>query len=546
MRTRISITAAVLFVPVLCAAEQAPLDAAAQLKQAEAAYKNKDYETAERLYQDVVLEAPGSEEAFAAQKRLCCVYAAGEKEPESVAAVQKMLVDFAAHGRLPHAVHEVAEECHRVGKGGQIKGVYQGILSAQPGHEQGIWLKMGEAISSVFAGDDEQADAAVEELVNTYRTDERCAEGVAQVAWSYRKLERHAEARELYRLVMGNWPGGPRVIYAQRDLVRTCIALGDDPNAAAGTEKLIRDFAPDERLPNVLANIAGSYRDARKPKEARNLYRHILENHRASSEAIWSQRGVILTSMELNDDPNAMAGIEKLLAEYSGHKDISRVVYQVARRLGGRNDPNARGLFEYAREKGSGSEYEALARVNLASLEVRAEDNKQANDIYDRVLADFAGKPVLTRVVSLMAEAYWNQAAWNKNQGREEAFRAYVGKALTTWNKVVEELPEQSFETSEAVYFSGRCYEILGDTPRALDRYKTMVEKWPDQGHAWNAQFLIARCYERLGRSGEIPMAEAVAGLRQACEKVLTNYPDCLAVGAARGTLERWENYKAE
>ncbi len=544
MRTRIFITAVVLFMPVLCAAEQAPLDAAAQLKQAEAAYKNKDYETAERLFQDLVLEAPGSEEAFAAQKRLCCVYAASEKDAESVAAVQKMLADFAAHERLPHAVHEVAEECHRLGKGGQIKGVYQGILAAQPGHGQGIWLKMGEAISSVFAGDDEQADAAVEELVNTYRTDERCAEGVAQVAWSYRKLEKHADARELYRLVMGNWPAGPRVIYAQRGVVRTCIALGDDPNAAAGTEKLIRDFGADERLPNVLANIAGSYRDARKPKEARDLYRHILENHRASSEAIWSQRGVILTSIELKDDPNATAAMQTLFVEYSGHKDLEKVAYQVARKLNYKDKATAQAIHEYITDTDSESDTAARARVNIGSLLLRSGDDQSAKEIFDEVLADFAGKPILAEAVGLTAEAYWDRATIRKSQGLEAEYRQDITRALAEWERVISDLPETPYHTAQAWFFSGEIYRILGDPNTALERYKTLVENWPDYEYSWHAQFLIAGCYEKLGRSGQMPMKEAVLGLREACRKVLTSYPESMAADGAESMLKRYERFK--
>jgi hypothetical protein len=51
---------------------------------------------------------------------------------------------------------------------------------------------------------------------------------------------------------------------------------------------------------------------------------------------------------------------------------------------------------------------------------------------------------------------------------------------------------------------------------------------------------MIARCFDRLARSGAIPKEDAAPIIRNACEKLITDYPDSMAVKAAINLLKRW------
>jgi hypothetical protein len=105
---------------------------------------------------------------------------------------------------------------------------------------------------------------------------------------------------------------------------------------------------------------------------------------------------------------------------------------------------------------------------------------------------------------------------------------------------VIAELPE-SPSTTQAYYLSARCYEKAGDYSKSIAFSRAVVEKWPEHQFAWNAQFCIASCYQGLVWSGQIPMEEGAAKVRQACEELLAKYPQSMAAPAAREILNRWQ-----
>ena len=80
----------------------------------------------------------------------------------------------------------------------------------------------------------------------------------------------------------------------------------------------------------------------------------------------------------------------------------------------------------------------------------------------------------------------------------------------------------------------GLCHRQFGEYDKALAYYKKIVNNWPDWVHAGSAQYLIARCYEQQVAAGEMSKEDAKPLIRQACEEVLADYPDCPAARAAR------------
>jgi tetratricopeptide (TPR) repeat protein len=478
------------------------VDVGEQLDEADRCYRDRDYKAAAEIYEGIVARGSGGEEVFAARKRIVCSYIAMNKAGEAESNLERLLAEFGGHERLPHAVHEVAEECCKLGRGGDVEDLYERVLAAQPGHAQAVWLRMGVAICSVVLGADSRADSAVGDLVNEFGSDSRCAEAVSQVAWSYSKQKKHEDSRELYRLVMSTWPENERAIFAQRGIVLASIALGDDPNAAAGCEKLVKDYSGDERVAQVVSQVAEAYRDAKKYKEARTWHRYILEKHRGSGGAIWSQRGVILTSIELKDDPNTTAGIEKLLAEYAGHKDIACVVYQVGRKLNYRNDAKAQELYEYVRDRHPASEYAALARVNIGNLLLGGGDEKSAREIFDGVAADFAGHPILPKAIALVAEAYFEQARFERRKYADARSQDQYRKALLEFERIINDFDEVPFTTAWAYFHAGECYLHLGDRAKAIEYRQKVADDWPDFEYA------------RLARDSAAGMRNEVAALR--------------------------------
>jgi len=604
------------------------------IKQAEQLCVKKQFREAEEIYLNIIRQATDAEQRFSAQRKLAAVYVAEDKQPLATALVRNILADYAQHERLPHAIHEIAESCQKFGKAAKAKEIYQAILTDQPGHPQKIWLDMGLAISNVLAGEPDAGWSATQRLLNDYRTDNRAAEAVGQVAWCYRKQKDFQNARTLYQYVVDTWseneraiysqrgivlasielkdssaaqsaidrllrdysqhedflslvwgiaetyqgksdfrnarelhqyivdnhPNSERAIYSQQQIALANIELKDEPNAAAATEKLLLDFSKNKDFVGVVAGLAKEYKDRWKFKESRRLHQFIVDNFPKSEQALPSQRDVILASIGLADDPNAEAAIDKLLKDFAGDPRIGDVTYQVARTIHWKDGDKAKQLYEYIVERQPASEAAVSARVCLGGLMLAAGDEQGARAVFDKVLEDYRGQVVLPHAVGLMAEAYWNEAARKRpkdegpplpplpGQARvlDKTYAEYLGKAAAEWEKIINDLPEDTSHTAEAYFMSGECSRALGDLAKAVERYEVLVRRWPDYKHSVYAQLLIADCIESLMKAGKIPKAEAVVALRDACQKILTEYPDSPAAGPAKGILRRWERFNAE
>lgn len=514
-------------------------DVVAQFKQAQIYIKNVQYEQAEQIYHQVLANHPGTYDALKAQKNLICFYIITDNQTQANAALGQLLANFAEHERLPHTIHEITEKCHESGKANKVRELYQHLLANQPNSAQAIWLQMGLAISNILLENDTGAWAETGKLVVNFSADERCAEAVGLVAWSYRKLKQYENARTLYQHVANNWPDRPRAIFSQRGIVLTSIALGDDTTAKAATQKLLRQFSQDEHMPEVVSKIGDTYLDLEKYEKARELHQYVLDNHPDSEEAIFSQRGVILSSIGLGDDANTEAGIEKLLMQFSSNKLIAKMVYQVAGELNNKNDQKAQELYEYVIDKYSSSEFVPLAWVNIGDIKLQLGDDKAARVIFDKVLADFAGHPVLPRAVDLMAYGYYRKALLKDKKGFDEQANWYYQKTITECERIITQLPETLYTTAEACYFSAVCYGRLGQYEKAIEYYQKVVDNWPEYKYAWLAQSKVAKTYKWFLRFGVMSESEAEAAITVTFEHLVNKFPDCPASSAAR----KWLNY---
>jgi len=162
-----------LFLLFLIGVPAAFADASAQLKQAEQLFKEGQYQQAEAIYQQILIDYPATDAAFAALTKLPCVYIAMGKQTKAEVAFDQLLADFPNHERLPHAIHEIVENCSRLGEADSAKQLCQHVLDNQPHTEQAIWLHMGVALSNVYVDDANGVKFAVDKLVADFhdRTD---------------------------------------------------------------------------------------------------------------------------------------------------------------------------------------------------------------------------------------------------------------------------------------------------------------------------------------------------------------------------------------
>ncbi|MBA7526310.1 Cell division coordinator CpoB [subsurface metagenome] len=478
------------------------------------------------------------------QRDIVVSHIANNNQAQANGALGQLLAEFAGHERLPHTVHKIAEQCHESGTADRAKHLFQNALPEQAKSPQVIWLQMGLAISNILLENGNAAWTSIEHLLYDFSADDRCAEAVGQVAWCYRKLEEHENARTLYRHVVDNWPDKPRAIFSQRGIVFISLSVGNVTEAEAATEKLLSRFSQDEHLPKVVSTIAEKYQGLEEYEKAIELHQYVLDNHPDSDQAIFSQSGVIISSIELGDDSRAEAGIDELLSQFSSNEHIAKVAYQVARKLNKKDDTKAQELYEYVIDNLPSDEHAALARVNIGQIQLRLSNDAAARSIFDGVLSDFSGHSILPIAVSLMAEGYWDQAWSERMQGLDIKADDHFTKSLDEWEIVITQFAEIPFTTAQAYHFAGDCYRHFKVYEKAIEYYQTVADNWPDYKSAWYTQFMVGQTYKQLKLAGDIPVSKAESEIESAFRQLLRDYPDCQATGAARTWLNYYNNKK--
>ena len=239
--------------------------------------------------------------------------------------------------------------------------------------------------------------------------------------------------------------------------------------------------------------------------------------------------------MTTSDDPNAEAAVDKLLTEFAQNKHIARAIHDTAweyRKLG--NYGRANELDQYVIDHWPADVQVMWAKMDMAKTDIGLGNDAAVEKTIDILIADFNDKPELATAIFMLGEQYYNKALTAESE-------AHFQKAILIWERIIKELPASGM-TAQAYYFSARCYESVGEYKKAIEYYQVVVDTWPRYEYAWNAQFLIARCYDKLASSGQILTADAAVQIRRGCDKVLANYPDCMAVKAAGNLLKRWNS----
>ncbi|MDH4241753.1 MAG: hypothetical protein OEW48_19505, partial [Phycisphaerae bacterium] len=169
MSTKTLLISSVLSVFLLfMAARRCPADVKEQLKQAGDYIQNKQYQQAEAIYLQIVIDFPDSNDALEAQKQLTILYIKQDNQPRADAAFQKLLADFYLHNDIAKAVNKVADHYGWSGKYEKARQLYQYVVGNWPQAEYAIWSQKSLAASNMRLGDDPNADAAIEKLLANF------------------------------------------------------------------------------------------------------------------------------------------------------------------------------------------------------------------------------------------------------------------------------------------------------------------------------------------------------------------------------------------
>ena len=512
-------------------------------------YRQSDkYEEAKSIYQQVIQRYPDSSYARRAQMDISKVNVlsliASGKDAAAQVALEKLLAEFSEYGRVADVVHAVAMRYRRLQKYKKAAEFYQYVIDNWPQTESAVWSQGGVAQSNIGLGKAEAARAAIEKLLTGFsghKYEHIATNAVYDIAERYRVLKKYEKAIELYQSVLDNWPESKFAIESQKHIAISNILLGKMGAAQLAIDKLIANFSRQSDLPKALYAIARRYRWSRKYEEAENIYQQITQQYPDNSLDSKAQLNALRTNtlslIESGEDKQAKVVVDKLVADFSGHRALPEALYDVARKYEDTGKyEKAKSIYQRIIQQYPDSSYVNKAqldvpKINVLSL-IESGSDTEVQAAIDSLIADFNDHPDLPESLFEIGEQYYNKAFEKKNEGLDAEAKDHFTKAIVVWGKIITELPESTF-TAHAYYFSAVCYRKLGQYEKAIEYYQKVVTDWPDYEYAWSAQCLIGSCYEKLRDSGSLPEVEANPKIEQVYKLVLEKYPYCSLVGHA-------------
>ncbi len=468
-----------------------------QLAQADVHWKNGNVSQAEAVYKAVVTDYPGTDYALEAQKKLVMLY---KHEPsQAEAALQKLVSDFSAHGLLAESIYEIAEH-HRENKSYRqfeaASQFYQYLAEHWPASPYGMRGQSGLALSSIAAGSETAAQAAIDKLFSDYSEYEGIAKAVYDVAHWYNLYWKYEEAKQLYQRVINNWSQTKREMWVQVDLAHSNIVNGNDTAAQTAIDELVAKISEEEFVAGALYDIAEHYQRLEKHARAKQVYQYVIDNRPGDYYGVWSQMGVVVSNIHLGNEAGVQVAFDKLVADFSGHEHLSDAVFYIADnydRL--KKYEKARQYYQYVLDHWPTHEHHGIwTRVHIARMNIALGEKEAGEAMIDEWVGKLnAGDPLYS---------YWPAVA------------------------------------GEAYIFAGECYHELGKYEKSIQCYQTVVDDYPEHRRAWHALSMVGGNYESLIESGRISESKADVKIKDAYEQILAKHPGCPAAELA----QRWLN----
>ena len=233
------------------------------------------------------------------------------------------LTAFAEDPNIPQQVldlQEAAKQCMDEKDYACAKEKYQQILSIYPGD---IWSQYGLVKVAILTKDSGTAESEIAKLFSDYSGHPQIAERVRCIADDYFNANHYAEAEQLCRRAITNWPDSPQRAWLQYRLARSLIRLGDISGSKTATETLLSACSGCPRIAGRVRRIADEYFNTEHYAEAEQLYRTAITNWPDSQERAWSQHGLARSLIQLGDISGSKTATETLLSACSGHPQIA-------------------------------------------------------------------------------------------------------------------------------------------------------------------------------------------------------------------------------
>ncbi|MEX2606161.1 MAG: tetratricopeptide repeat protein [Kiritimatiellia bacterium] len=463
-----------------------------------------------------------------------------------------------------------------------------------------------------------EAIAALQNFVRTRGDDARVPEVMLRMAGLQEDVGKLEDARRTLAKISEDHGDHAVAPLALDERVRLALAADEKPQAAELSEQLARNHRDHERAPAAALRAGNLYMQAENYEKAAEILQEYLRHHGDHAEA-GEGRYLSATAMLRNKKPGDAEGeFKRFLDQHPEHPRRPRALYELAwiQRNRGRGD-EAITLYQTLLEETPGHELTASAKGELADLLRDAGRVEESLEVLEG-LADKDPRAAILKARGLMETGKHAQAAsafaaaaelqtspnavrdaWFQSGEASMREREYAA-ALKSFERArdtddAEPAPALWLRLSEANGFNGRWKESLkvaeeflerfpedplypramyqagwalenqGESGKAIERYRALVNRGDKSAVTARAQFQIGECLLRLERTDaaiaaftqgvlvyDFPEVNAPALLQLAeslrrsgnekealarYQELIETYPDSSAARLARGQI---------
>ncbi len=159
---------------------------------------------------------------------------------------------------------------------------------------------------------------------------------------------------------------------------------------------------------------AGTLLERGKYEQAETIYKKIVTDHPGTDYAFQAKEKLTCLYVNWSKDTQAQAGLDRLLKDFSKHKDIAAALWRIARQYSqAKKHERAYQIHKYNVENFPEDKYAMWSQVEIIYHHIRNKEDAAADAAVDKLLTVFSDQPTLPK------EIY--QAAMEFNRAGKEA-----------------------------------------------------------------------------------------------------------------------------
>jgi tetratricopeptide (TPR) repeat protein len=290
----------------------------------------------------------------------------------------------------------------------QAEAVYREVAGENVGNPEGLSAMEGLILVLIKAEKKDDSKAAYRQLMGDYADSPGLVEALSrEAAGAFKDAKMFETAAEIYEYILSRGPSAGRIMQCRTGLFKSYLGLNEDVKAQAEFDSLVRDFADQANLADIVLDLGKECRALRKWQACRMANEYFVNRWPGDERAANAQRLVAKACLKAGDDEGATAGIEKLLANYSDNPSIGYELAELADDYAdAKRYEEAAALYEQAVERWPSSKWAVEAQKRLARMYVHIGDYEKADAAAGKLIEAFSHAEGIAAAIEDVADKY--------------------------------------------------------------------------------------------------------------------------------------------